>query len=167
MWRRRTILQRPTTPPCPTPIRSRPIPPPRLEATPPSPATAEAADLQAAATDALFAAKNFNSAAEQLQETTWTLEEGEVRIQTSLSKQMLSTLFRADVEAIIKGALRNKGIVGLKLVFLPGTRESKSSAPKKPRTGSVQAKALEHPTVQAAQRLFNAEVTNVFDLRRD
>ncbi len=138
-----------------------------LEATPPSPGTAEAADLQAAATDALFAAKNFNSAAEQLQETTWTLEEGEVRIQTSLSKQMLSTLFRADVEAIIKGALRNKGIVGLKLVFLPGTRESKSSAPKKPRTGSVQAKALEHPTVQAAQRLFNAEVTNVFDLRRD
>lgn len=138
-----------------------------VEAPLPSAEASEAADLQAAAVEALFAARTHNSAAEQLEETVWVLADGEVRIQTSLSKQMLSTIFRADVEAIVKGALRNKGIVGHKLVFLPGTREAKPATPKKPRTGSVQAKALEHPTVQAAQRLFNAEVTNVVDLRRD
>lgn len=130
-------------------------------------ATQAATDLQAAAVEALFAAKTHNSAAEQLEETTWTLADGEVRIQTSLSKQLMGTIFRPEVEAIIKGALRNKGVTATKLIFQPGNLDTKPKAPKKPRTGSAQAKALEHPTVQAAQRLFNAEVTNVFDLRRD
>ncbi len=138
-----------------------------IEATPPTPQVAQAADLQAAAVEALFAAKTHNSAAEQLEETTWTLADGELRIQTSLSKQMMATIFRPDVEAILKGALRSKGFTGAKVSFLAGTPEQKSKTPRAPRTGSAQAKALEHPTVQAAQRLFNAEVTNVFDLRRD
>ena len=138
-----------------------------IEVPPPTPQAAGAADLQAAAVEALFAAKTHNSAAEQLEETTWTLADGELRIQTSLSKQMMATIFRPDVEAILKGALRSKGFTGAKVSFLAGTPEQKSKTPRAPRTGSVQAKALEHPTVQAAQRLFNAEVTNVFDLRRD
>lgn len=130
-------------------------------------ATQAAADLQAAAVEALFAAKSHNSAAEQLEETTWTIADGELRIQTSLSKQLMSTIFRPEVEAIVKGALRSRGVTGLRISFVPGTPDAKPKATKKPRTGSAQAKALEHPTVQAAQRLFNAEVTNVFDLRRD
>lgn len=134
---------------------------------PSSPEASETASLQAAAVEALFAAKTHNSAAEQLEETTWTIDEGELRIQTALSKPMMTTIFRADVEAIVKGALRNKGVTGLRVVFVPGAPKTKAAAPKKPRTGSAQAKALDHPTVQAAQRLFNAEVTNVFDLRRD
>ena len=127
----------------------------------------EAAQLQAAAVEALFLTRKNNSAAEQLEESTWTLTNGEVHISTSLSKPMLATIFRADVEAIIKSTLREKGLAGAKLVFIPAALDNKPKAPKKPRTGSVQAKALEHPTVQAAQRLFNAEVTNVLDLRKD
>jgi DNA polymerase-3 subunit gamma/tau len=132
-------------------------------------ATADAAQLQAAAVEALFETKKHNSAAEQLEETTWTISDGEVQIATTLSKPLMSTIFRPDVEAIIKTALREKGLGGVRIIFQPATPESKAkaAAPKKPRTGSAQAKALEHPTVQAAQRLFNAEVTNVFDLRKD
>ncbi len=124
-------------------------------------------DLQTAAVEALFATGKHASAAEQLETSTWTLHEGEVRIATNLSKPMLPMVFRADVEAVIKGALREKGLPAARLVFEPGALDAKPKAPKKPRTGSAQARALEHPTVQAAQKLFNAEVTNVFDLRKD
>jgi DNA polymerase-3 subunit gamma/tau len=41
----------------------------------------------------------------------------------------------------------------------------KTKAPKPARTGSAQAKALEHPMVQQAQKLFNAEIQTVIDLR--
>ncbi len=154
-----------------------PLPPPPAdpEATEPAsePLQAQPTDVQAAtqlqtaAVEALFAAKAHNSAAEQLEESTWTLGEGEVRIQTALSKQLMGTIFRPEVEAIIKGALRDRGVTGVKLVFLPGDSLSKPKTPAKPRSGTAKAKAMEHPTVQAAQRLFNAEVTTVFDLRRD
>ncbi len=137
------------------------------EGVPPSAQMSEVAGLQAAAVEALFATNAHNSAAEQLEEATWSIVENEVHIQTSLSKMLMGTIFRPDVEAIVKGALRNKGMTGLRVVFLPGTPQAKAATPKKSRTGSAQAKAMDHPTVQAAQRLFNAEVTNVFDLRRD
>ncbi len=137
--------------------------PPNQETT----TTPDLSVLQTAAVEALFGAKTHNSAAEQLEQTTWTLTDDELQIQTGLSKQLLATIFRADVEAILKGVLRAQGLTGTRISILPGTPDSKPKAPKKPRTGSAQAKALEHPTVQAAQRLFNAEITNVFDLRRD
>jgi DNA polymerase-3 subunit gamma/tau len=135
----------------------------------PTGASSDAAQFQAAAVEALFETKKHNSAAEQLEETTWTIADGEVQIATTLSKPLMATIFRPDVEAIIKTALREKGMAGVRIIFQPATLESKAkaAAPKKPRTGSAQAKALEHPTVQQAQRLFNAEVTNVFDLRKD
>ena len=144
-----------------------PPPSPDPEAQPAPASSSDASTLQAAAVEALFAAGSQNSAAEQLEETTWTVENGEVRIQTSLSKPLMNTIFRADTQSIIRGAIANRGGAGLKLTFLSGSVADKPKAAKKPRTGSAQAKALEHPTVQAAQRLFNAEITNVFDLRKD
>ena len=126
-----------------------------------------AATLQAIAIEALFATGKHNSAAEQLGSSTWTLHDGEVRISTSLSKPMLPVIFRADVEAIVKSALRDGGLPVARLVFEAGALDTKPKTPKKPRTGSAQARALEHPTVQAAQKLFNAEITNVFDLRKE
>ena len=55
----------------------------------------------------------------------------------------------------------------MKLVLLPGVKTAESSAKKQraPKTGSAQAKALEHPIVQRAQTLFNAEIRTVIDLR--
>ena len=146
---------------------STPPPFPDPEAQPVPQASSEAATLQAAAVEALFATGSQNSAAEQLEETTWMVANGEVQIQTSLSKPLMNTIFRADTQAIIRGAIASKGGTGLKLTFLPGSVQDKPKVPKQPRSGSAQAKALEHPTVQAAQRLFNAEITNVFDLRKE
>ncbi len=129
--------------------------------------TSSTAALQNAAVEALFETTKHNSAAEQLEASTWTLSDGEVRIATALSKPMIGTIFRPDVEAIIKTALRQRGLPAARLVFEPAALDAKPKALKKPRTGSAQARALEHPTVQAAQKLFNAEITSVFDLRKD
>ena len=125
------------------------------------------AELQTAAVEALFATKKNNSAAEQLEGSTWTIAGGEVKIEVSLSKPMIATIFRPDVEAIIKATLRERGVTGVRILFVPAAADSKPKGPAKPRTGSVQARALEHPTVQRAQTLFNAEISNVFDLRKD
>jgi DNA polymerase-3 subunit gamma/tau len=52
------------------------------------------------------------------------------------------------------------------LVLLPGTATAtEKKKPRAAKTGSAQAKAMEHPVVQQAQRLFNAEIRNVIDLR--
>ena len=53
-----------------------------------------------------------------------------------------------------------------RLTLLPGSPSAGATKkPKTARTGSVQAKALEHPMVQQAQKLFNAEIQTVIDLR--
>jgi DNA polymerase-3 subunit gamma/tau len=75
----------------------------------------------------------------------------------------------AEAEKLIKAALRNAGAGALKLVLLPGVK-AEGAAKKKPRaakSGSAQAKAMEHPIVQRAQTLFNAEIRSVIDLREN
>ncbi len=81
---------------------------------------------------------------------------------------MLNMIFNAEATAIIKETLRANGLGTLKLVLLPQDPAVKADTKKRsPRTGSVQAKAMEHPLVQQAQKLFNAEIRNVMDLRKD
>ncbi|MBB5338478.1 DNA polymerase-3 subunit gamma/tau [Edaphobacter lichenicola] len=125
-----------------------------------------AEELQRVAVDALLAAKNQATPADALADAEWTVTEGEIRVQTELSKTMLSMVINAEAEKLIRAALRDAGVGALKLMFLPGVKNAANA--KKPRaakSGSVQAKALEHPIVQRAQTLFNAEVRNVIDLR--
>ncbi|WP_179638154.1 DNA polymerase III subunit gamma/tau [Tunturiibacter empetritectus] len=123
-------------------------------------------ELQRVAVDASSAAKNQATAADALADAEWTVTENEIRVQTELSKTMLPMVINAEAEKLVKTALRGAGAGALKLVLLPGVKSADSA--KKPRaakSGSVQAKALEHPIVQRAQTLFNAEVRNVIDLR--
>ena len=132
----------------------------------PAPAGQSAEELQRAATEALMNAKSQGSAADALADAEWSIESGEIRVQTELSKTMLPMVINPDADKIVRTALRNAGAAALKLVLLPGA--ANAAAAKKPRparTGSVQAKAMEHPVVQQAQRLFNAEIRNVIDLR--
>jgi DNA polymerase III subunit gamma/tau len=128
----------------------------------------EADQLRNAAVEALFAAKGQTSAAERLEDADWIIADGELRIQTDINPATLKLLVRAETEQIIKGALRTKDAGGLRLVILPADPAVKLSEKKaKPaREGSVQSLAMNHPTVQQAQKLFNAEVTNVRDLRK-
>ena len=116
---------------------------------------------QQAVVEALAAAKQ-SSAADAMADASWTIADGEARVQTGLSKTMLPVVMNADAEKIVRSALRKAGI--LKLALMPG--EAAPAAAKKPRrTGSVQAKALEHPMVQQAQKLFHADIQTVIDLR--
>ncbi len=122
--------------------------------------------LQNAVCDAL-AANGQQSMADQMSEATWSVDAGQLTVQTTVGKAVLGLLFTAAAEKISREALRANGGGALKLTLLPGSATS-AAAPKKaraPRTGSAQARAMEHPMVQQAQRLFHAEVRNVVDLR--
>jgi DNA polymerase-3 subunit gamma/tau len=124
--------------------------------------------LQRVAVDALSAAKNQDTAADALTDAEWTVTEGEVRVQTELSKTMLPMVINGEAEKLVKNALRDAGAGALKLVLLPGVKTA--AATKKPRaakSGSAQAKAMDHPVVQRAQTLFNAEIRTVIDLREN
>jgi DNA polymerase-3 subunit gamma/tau len=135
------------------------------EAGSPSPAPQSAVELQRVATEALMGAKSQGSAADALADAEWMMEGSELRVQTELSKTMLPMVVNVEAEKIVRAALRDAGAGALKLVFLPGT--ATAAAAKKPRaakSGSAQAKAMEHPVVQQAQKLFDAEIRNVIDL---
>jgi DNA polymerase III subunit gamma/tau len=122
--------------------------------------------LQKAAVDALTGARSQDTAADALSDAEWTVVDGEVRVQTELSKTMLPMVVNAEAEKLIKAALQKAGGGTLKLLLLPGVKVA--AAPKKPRaakSGSAQAMAMEHPIVQRAQTLFNAEIQSVIDLR--
>ena len=97
----------------------------------------------------------------------WTIADGAATIQTELSKVMLATLINTEAEKIVRNTLRAAGIP--KVTLLPGAPSPTPAAKKaKPaRSGTAHAKALEHPMVQAAQKLFDAEIQTVIDLRED
>ena len=153
-------------PPDPEPEDTQPEPLQTPEA--PAPSGQPADDYQRAVVEALQNAPGQTTASEALEDAVWTIEGSELRVQTEVSKSMLSMVVNAAAEKILKAALRDAGAGTLKLVLLPGA--ANSAAAKKPRavkTGSMQAKAMEHPIVQQAQRLFNAEIRSVVDLRED
>jgi DNA polymerase-3 subunit gamma/tau len=137
----------------------------------PAPAPTVAPDLstlQHALAAALAAVKGHQSASEQIEEATVTLEGDTLTIQTSLSKAMLPAVFNADADRILKAALRSAYPTALKLNLLPGTAPAATAAPKKPRpaaSGSAAELAERHPLVQQARELFSAEISNVIDLR--
>jgi DNA polymerase-3 subunit gamma/tau len=126
------------------------------------PSLGVAPDPQRAVVQALSAAK-LTSAAEALADAVWTIANNEARIQTALSKTMLPVVINPEAEKIARAALRDAGI--LKLTLLPAVATAAAKKSRPARTGSVQAKALEHPMVQQAQKLFAAEIQTVIDLR--
>ena len=128
-----------------------------------SPERPHSPDIQGVVVEALAAARQ-SSAADAMADSLWTIAEGEARVQTELSKMMLPVVINPDAEKIVRSTLRETGI--LKLVLLPGVAlPAAAKNPRPARTGSVQAKALEHPMVQQAQKLFDAEIQTVIDLR--
>jgi DNA polymerase-3 subunit gamma/tau len=142
-----------------------PEPHPTAEAAPtPAPILASSApDPQQAVVDALATAKH-SSAADAIADAVWTIANGEAQIQTELSPTMLPVVMNAEAEKIVRAVLRTAAIS--KLTLLPGAAAPAAAKKVRPaRSGSVQAKALEHPMVQQAQKLFSAEIQTVIDLR--
>ena len=132
--------------------------------------TQDTAALQTAVVRALLATKGQTSAAEQLEDATWTLADTTLTIQTTLSKTMLPVLLNAETDRILKATLRDLHPSPLQVKLLPGTQTPTNGAPKKPRpatAGSAAELAENHPLVQEAKRLFAADISNVIDLRKD
>ena len=123
--------------------------------------------LHTALVSALAAVKGQQSASEQIEESTLTLNGETLEIHTTLSTTMLPVVLNADAERIMKAALREANASLLTLKLIPGAPTA-TSAPRKPRpaaSGSVAELAEKHPMVQEARRLFSAEISNVIDLR--
>ena len=142
-----------------------PEPHPTAEAAPtPAPILASSApDPQQAVVDALATAKH-SSAADAMADAAWIIANGEAQIQTELSPAMLPVVMNPEAEKIVRAVLRTAAIS--KLTLLPGAAAPAAAKKVRPaRSGSVQAKALEHPMVQQAQKLFSAEIQTVIDLR--
>ncbi len=132
----------------------------------PSASSFTADSLQEAAIAALSSAKSQSTAADAIADSEFTLTGSELTIQTTHSKTMLPTVVNPEAEKILRAAIQSLA-PGLKITILAATAAAKSTASKKPRaaaSGSATARAMEHPIVQQAQRLFNAEIRNVIDL---
>ena len=166
-------------PPAPAPEAVTPAPPaPPPASVDPAPVPApsalnktsyEAPDpLQTAAIEALTAAKSQGSAADAIAGSTFTISGDTLTIQTDLSKTMLPVVLNPDAEKVLRLAIKLASPTPLKITILPTTGQPKAEKKTRaPRTGSAQAKAMEHPIVQRAQSLFHAEIRNVIDLRGD
>jgi DNA polymerase-3 subunit gamma/tau len=134
--------------------------------------------LQSAAVEALAATKGQQSASDAAHDSLWSVAEGALQIQTSVSKAMLGVLFGADAQRAMQTALQAHGAGSLRIQLLPGSAQtsptpagqSTAASAKKPRaavSGSASELAQKHPLVQQAQQLFNAEITSIFDLREN
>ena len=129
-------------------------------------ATMDLAALQSAMVAALQSAKQQQSAADAVDDATFSLGTGSVILQTTLSATMLPAVINTEAERILKSVLAQQS-PGLKLQLLPGAAAA-TPAPKKPRaavSGSAAELAEKHPVVQQAKRIFAADISNVVDLR--
>jgi DNA polymerase III subunit gamma/tau len=155
-----------------TAAENRPAAPQPVAAQVPDPVTKTSAgepaslmELQSQAVNALRQAKQ-SSAADAVEDSQWALLDGEIRIETELSQVMLPVIFNAPAEKIIRVVTQKAGIS--RLTLLAGaSSEAATKKPRAPREGSVQARALEHPMVQQAKKLFQAEIQSVIDLSGD
>lgn len=122
--------------------------------------------LQSSFVSVLSGIKGQQSASEQIEESTLKINGNVLEIHTSLSKTMLPVVINAEAEKTLKGVLRERaGALTLKLI--PGVAVANEGV-KKVRaaaSGSVAEMAEKHPMVQEARRLFEAEISNVIDLR--
>ena len=138
-----------------------PVPAPAPEPIATSP---ETQDPQQLVVNALAAAGQ-GTAADAMSDATWTIADGAATVQTQLSKIMLPMVMNPAAEKLTKEILRPQGITRLSL--LTGIASNDTGSSKKPRAakaGSAKAKAMEHPMVQEAQRLFGGEIQTVIDL---
>ena len=145
-----------------------------LEATAPQPAPAGGTgsvagslnpdEVRKALVTAL-AQQGHDSASQLLSTARLTLEATNLRIEVpGIGKKMLSLTVNAVAEKIIRQELQKLGGPA-RFMVIPGEGVASTSAITAPAAGSIQQAALEHPMVQRAKEIFNAEVRSVVDLR--
>jgi DNA polymerase III subunit gamma/tau len=124
----------------------------------------DAEDVQKAMVAAL-AEQGHASASKLISTARFTLEATSLRIEVpGLGKKMLALTVNAAAEKIIKQELQRLGGPA-RFMVIPGEGVAATSSVAAPVAGSIQQAALEHPMVQRAKEIFNAEVRSVVDLR--
>jgi DNA polymerase-3 subunit gamma/tau len=127
----------------------------------------EAADTTAImqAVCAGLGAAGHVSAAQWLGTGKWELDGSGLRIEVAgMGKKMLALTVNAAAEKIIRQELQRLGAPARFLVAPGEGGGPVASAPAAIPAGSVHEAALNHPLVQRAREIFNAEVRSVVDL---
>ncbi|WP_109484907.1 DNA polymerase III subunit gamma/tau [Occallatibacter savannae] len=166
-------------PPVPE-IKSEPAPINTPAAIPPAPAIvaespdpvaplrpAGALDAEAAkhAIVTALAQQGHASASQLISTARFTLEATSLRIEVpGIKTKMLSLTVNAAAEKIIKQEVQRLGGPS-RFMVIPGEGVAATTPVAAPAAGSIQQAAMEHPMVQRAKEIFNAEVRSVVDLR--
>jgi DNA polymerase III subunit gamma/tau len=171
------VIPFPSAPPKPDPapepvIESDATPVPEPEPAPATPAPAPAtsasnldAETAKQAIVAALAQQGHASASQLISTARFTLEATSLRIEVpGLRQKMLSLTVNAAAEKIIKQELQRLSGPA-RFMVIPGEGVAATSSVTAPAAGSIQQAALEHPMVQRAREIFNAEVRSVVDLR--
>ena len=136
-----------------------------VQASPPSSASSvKVEDLRNSVATAL-SKDGHASAGQLLGNANWIVDGANLRIEVpGVGKKMLSLTVNAAAEKIIRQELQRLGGPS-RFMVVPG--EGIAQAPSAtPAQGSIQETALNHPMVQRAKEIFNAEVRSVVDLRQ-
>lgn len=113
--------------------------------------------------------KGQESASHQIEDAELNVKDGQLEVQTTVSKAMLPMIINAEANKALTAVLRELA-PSLKLVLLPGSpaaAAAKKKAARPAKAGSAAELAEKHPMVQEAKRLFSAEISNIIDLRKD
>jgi DNA polymerase-3 subunit gamma/tau len=114
---------------------------------------------------AALAQQGHASASQLISTARFTVETTSARIEVpGIGKKMLALTVNAAGEKIIKQELQRLGGPA-RFMVIPGEGVAATTSVSAPAAGSIQQAALEHPMVQRAKEIFNAEVRSVVDLR--
>jgi DNA polymerase-3 subunit gamma/tau len=131
----------------------------------PDPGTPDMDTLRQAVSAALSAAGHV-SASQLLGSGAWVQDGGNLRIEVAgMGKKMLALTVNAAAEKIIRQELQRLGAPARFLVVPGESGGPMAAAPAAMPVGSIHEAALNHPIVQRAREIFNAEVRSVLDLR--
>ncbi|MBW8870485.1 MAG: hypothetical protein JF563_06880 [Acidobacteriales bacterium] len=134
---------------------------------PPLASPAGALDSEAAkqAIVAALAQQGHASASQLMSTARFTLEATSLRIEVpGIGKKMLALTVNTAAEKIVKQEMQRLGGPA-RFMVIPGEGVAATTPLAAPAAGSIQQAALEHPMVQRAKEIFNAEVRSVVDLR--
>jgi len=155
-------------PPVSAPVQA-PEPAAVPETTAPAPSRTSAATLDAEAAKlaivAALAQQGHASASQLISTARFTLEATSLRIEVpGIKAKMLSLTVNPAAEKIIKQEVQRLGGPS-RFMVIPGEGVAATTPVAAPAAGSIQQAAMEHPMVQRAKEIFNAEVRSVVDLR--
>ena len=133
------------------------------EAPPLSPQTADLKSIRSALLAALENA-GHRMAADTLENGEWSLKANAVTVKVSSGDQMIALTFGPEQRRLLQQALESSAGPSLRFAVTPGGAKNSvtpqsSSAP----TGSVRAKAAQHPVVRRMMEKFGAELRTVLD----